>query len=382
MRSRRGKSQLLPTPQTSTTSTKEDNNFLLSSEVDEHEQDGQVIICIDSIPKRNLRLRSINKNNNNNNKSKSYSTSYSNKSYITTAFNLKKPRLLRSKSKISRSSWPFRSAGYFDKFLNFSFSFDPIPKKEMIILKRLIQRDFPYYRVIDELSDNSYNLLFEKELWTFLLNISTIYTGEDVQGDRQKRNEVAFAAWTTLLRVYGKSRVRGGREQLQKLAVASIVLQSKLLEESDVDLKKLEKKLTKYTKVSCEKQKIEVCERKICSLLEWKLLVPSPQVILFSVLDALNLPMSLKLLVSKVLDQLIEDNLLQEYLKDSSGLLANLVISVIEIVLCDFFSVFQSDQINVKKVLKENLPVGSADLPSEQREKIEKAIETVMCEKV
>lgn len=270
--------------------------------------------------------------------------------------------------------------------MNFSIdSTIKISSKDSLKLKRLIQRDFPYDRVIKKLSKNSYNLLFDKEFWKFLLKISTIYTGEEVQGDLQKRNEVAFAAWTTLLRVYGgRSRVRGGEERLEGLAVASIVLQAKLLEESDVDLLKLEKKLMKLTtRLSCEKKKIELLERKICSLLEWKLLVPSPQVILFSSLDALNLPSNLKLLVSKVLDELIEDFLLQEYLitnsQNGNSLLSKLVVSVIEIVLCDFFSVFKGgNQFDVETFLKANLSVETSNLTSNQREKIEKALETVM----
>jgi hypothetical protein len=426
MRSKRGKSQLLPTPQNSTTSTKEEDKFLLSSEVDEVEVevevDGVVGLGVGSVAgglnknlsnvnsvnrvnsmssagvksERNLRSNSYNSYNdcNNFNSYNSYndcnnSNSYNdcnnfNSSY--NIFNLKKPRLLRGKSKIiSRSSsWPFRSWNSGDKFgNNFVYSFNPMSKKEMIKLKRLIQRDFPYDRVIEGLSEKTFKLLFDEDLWRFLLKISTIFTGESVQGDRQKRNEVAFAAWTTLLRVYGRSpRMRGGGEQVQKMAVASIVLQSKLLEESDVDLVKLERKMEKLTrtKVSFEKRKIEVCERRICSLLGWKLLVPSPQVLLFSILDSLNLPSSLKLLVSKVMDQLIEGFFLHDHLRDCAfGKMVNLVISVIEIVLCDFFSVFQSDQIDPQKLLKESLPVQAVPLTADQREEIEKAIETVMC---
>jgi len=268
--------------------------------------------------------------------------------------------------------------------MNFSFEFESsmkINSKDSLKLKRLIQRDFPYDRMIKKLSSNSYNLLFDKELWKFLLKISAIYTGEEIQ----KRNEIAFAAWTTLLRVYGSSRVRGGKEQLEILSVASVVLQSKLLEESDVDLMKLTKliKSKKLTNTNLAKNKIESSERKICSLLEWKLLVPSPQVILFSSLDALNLPSNLKLLVSKVLDKLIQDFLLHEYLIEGSQngnnmLLSKLVVSVIEIVLCDFFSVFKSVQIDVKKFLNQNLSLEASNLNSYQREKIEKALETVM----
>ena len=377
----RGKSQLLlPTPQTSITSGKED--FLLSSEIEvEVEADYEA------------------------SSSSSYSPSTANVNYFKRnlrdsscplkSFTLKRPRLLRNRSKVvlvTRSSWPFRSNSG-DKFFNFQpdsvSDFNKkiiVESKDLMQLKRLLNRDFPYDRVIEKLSSGAEKLLFKRELWRFLLKVSTIYTGDDFEGDRQKKNEIAFAAWTTILRVYGKSRVRGGEEQLERLAIAAVVLQSKLLEESEVDLYKLENKISKLTtKTTCEKAEIEASERKICHLLDWKLLVPSPQVILFSVLDAFSLvvplPATLKLLVSKVMDELIENFMLQEYLKErdeEEGLLSGLVISVIEIVLTDFFSVFQEGRIDAKKVLQEGLKVEGTVLSSEQRGKIEKAIETVM----
>ena len=369
---------LLPTPQTSITSGKED--FLLSSEIEvDVEADYEA------------------------SSSSSYSPSTANVNYFKRnlrdsscplkSFTLKRPRLLRNRSKVvlvTRSSWPFRSNSG-DKFLNFQpdsvSDFNKkiiVESKDLMQLKRLLNRDFPYKRVIEKLSSGAEKLLFKRELWRFLLKVSTIYTGDDFEGDRQKKNEIAFAAWTTILRVYGKSRVRGGEEQLERLAIAAVVLQSKLLEESEVDLYKLENKISKLTtKTTCEKAEIEASERKICHLLDWKLLVPSPQVILFSVLDAFSLvvplPATLKLLVSKVMDELIENFMLQEYLKErDEGLLSGLVISVIEIVLTDFFSVFQEGRIDVKKVLQEGLKVEGTVLSSDQRGKVEKAIETVM----
>lgn len=363
--------QLLPTPQNSTTSSgKEDYlSALTSSELDEE-------------------------NFNRHGSAKKRKLSHS--------FVLKRPRLLRSSSnsrasitKTLSSSWPFRSNPS-DKFFNF-FAGDQNANCSKysknyfnLQLKRLLQRDFPYDRVIGNLSQAARRMLFTKDLWTFLLKVATIYTGEDVKGDLQKRNEVAFAAWTTLLRFYAlMRRVRGGEGQVEKMAIASIVIQAKLLEEADVDLVKLERKLTKLGRFKVSKSEIEVNEGKICNLLGWKLLVPSPQVILFTLLDNVgvhvSLPASLKLLVSKVLDGLIEDFFLQEYYEsvDNCGKLAGIVATVAEIVLGDFFSVFQvAGRVDVGKVFKENLAVGGVEVTVELRTRIEKAIETVMSENV
>lgn len=180
---------------------------------------------------------------------------------------------------------------------------------------------------------------------------------------------------------------------MRKLAVASVVLQSKLLEEADVDLSKLEKKLTPLLRVSASK--IQESERKIAKLLQWKLLTPSPQVILFTALDSLPLTLatSLKLLVSKVMDRLIEGFFLQELLQFSGDdfNLTSIVASVIEIVLADYFSVFPLSssgsgvddiqlQLQLQSTTKTKTKTNTFEekLPKQFKERIEKAIETVV----
>ena len=286
----------------------------------------------------------------------------------------------------SNSSWPFRSNSVSDTV---PFEFDltvDLDKVPLDRLKRTLQRDFPYVRIINRMKDRIKKLLFDRELWTFLLNVSAIYSGPEIHGDCHKKNEIAFAAWTTLLRVYAACRVRG-LEQLHRLAVACVTLQAKLLEESDVDLVKLERKLVKLTDTQpLSKDLIQAAEKKITSLLNWKLLVPSPQVILFLCLDVLNaaglaLSASLKLLVSKVLDVLITDFVIHEYLQHHQDTInmASVVVAVIESVLEDYFSTFQNAN-SSREAIKKYLPIKAASLTVKFKEKIEKAIEKIMSE--
>lgn len=358
---KRGSSQLLPTPQTSTTSSTWDKadyeDLLLSSELD------------------------------NSNDNKNLLKSFTLKPPV-----LKRPRLLRSCSTVRnttrynncKSSWPFRSASCAERF---DFTELVVSVKasnsnvDALRLKQALERDFPYNRAIEQLTPYVKGLLFDKTLWPFLLKVSTIYAGDNVQGDRQKRNEIALAAWTTLLRVYAKCRIRGGSEQVERLAIAAVVLQSKLLEESDVDLVKLTRKLTKITPTAIEKTKIEADERKICGSLSWKLLTPSPQVILFLALDVLSgsisIPTSLKLLVSKVLDRLIEEYFVQEYC-EGGRMVGDLVRLVLDMVLTDFFSVFYDKKIEISELLEGVLPSDRINVSQEMRSKIERAVEGVV----
>ena len=285
----------------------------------------------------------------------------------------KRPRMLRSTRHTtkSNSSWPFRSNSI-NSCPEQLVPFDSSPLQ--LRFKRVKASSFPYARAITKLTPTARSLIFDPKLWALLLRLSTIYAGECGQGgDTQKRNEIAFAAWTTLLRVYGVCAVRGGAEEMKKLAVAAVVLQSKLLEEADVDLVKLAKKLTWVSAA-----KIEESERKISKLLRWKLLTPSPQVILFAALDAMSVQLSaaLKLLASRVLDKLIEEFFLHELLSSSPEVfdLVNVVGCVIEIVLEDFFSVFplpQGEKFAADFKMEKRLP-------EKYRERIERAIEVVV----
>ena len=339
--------QLLPTPQTSTASTaswsKED--FGYSSEIEEI----------------------------------SVNTSASSISASLSSF--KRPRMLRSVSAklknplVSNSSWPFRSTSSADQDTTLSLEPESNNSTFRTRFKRVQSCSFPYARAVKKLAPSGSKLIFAPGLWTLLLKLSTVYAGDDLQGgDRQKRNEIAFAAWTTLVRVYCVCRIRGGESEIRKLAVAAVVLQSKLLEEADVDLGKLEKKLSVLIRVP--KDKLEESERKIAKLLHWKLLTPSPQVILFTALDGLplTLPMKVKLLASKVLDSLIEDFFLQDLLQHAPDEfdLVDVVCGVIGTVLDDFFSVFP----------RPNRPPGGL-FPAVKLSKgflgrIERAIETVV----
>lgn len=339
---KRGARQLLPTPQTSTTSTtswvKED--FEGSSEID--------VILVEEHD----------------------------------SFDFKVNNSIRR----VHSSWPFRSNSGKSDF-NFVES---LTDNLTIQLKRASSRDFPYFRAMNRLNDREKGLLFDRKLWKFLLTVSTVYSGTDLQGDRQKRNEIAFAAWTTLLRVYSLTRVRG-LQQLDRLAVASVTLQAKLLEEADVDLVKLERKISKSTETKISKDLLKATERRISSLLDWKLLTPSPQVFLFLCLDVLSasgldLPTTLKLLVSKVLDVLIEDYFIHDYLRDveheeqaETGI-ASLVVSVIETVLGDFFSAFPETATESLKNIQLHLPIKPVNLPTRFKERIEKSIEKIINE--
>lgn len=310
--------QMLPTPQTSTTSwSKED--FKYSSGIEEM-----------SINDFNVDIEFL--------------------QCCTT----KRPRMLRSftaklkNTTLINSSWPFRPVSSF-KVLD--------PRTSQVLLlndpsifrlrfKRVCASIFPYSVIMKKLSGRSRSLLFDKKLWVLLLKLSSIYTGVGEESkttsiEYQKRNEIAFASWTTLLRLYGTTRIRNGESELKNLALTSVILQSKLLEEADVDLCKLEKKLEWM-----KREKIEEHERKICGILRWKLLTPSPQVILFSSLDLLSsttaplLPSSVKLLVSQVLDRLIEDYFFQDILLSSDLNIHDTISSIIYIVLNDLFSVF------------------------------------------
>lgn len=377
MRKRGTNQSLLPTPQTSTTSSTWDkDDYEVSSEVEEGEEN------VNLRGKRILRV-----------------FSEDNLLLLPPPLSNKRPRLLRSSVKTSynwnslkfKSSWPFRSSNPKEK-IDFFFeeSFVSVScgrvdlLKENGRLRRALERDFPYERAIEGLSASGKRLLFDEKLWKFLIKVATIYAGEDVEGDRQKRTEIAFASWTTLLRVYGKIRVRGGEAQLERLAVAAVVLQSKLLEESDVDLVKLTRKLGKLTTTLMQKNKIEANERKIAALLDWKLLTPSPQVILFLLLDALSgsipIPTSLKLLVSKVLDKLIEGFFVQEYLLGGGcGRMGRMVRLVIEAVLEDFFSAFQGGGgFKIGEILSATPAIECESRVSELKKKIELAIEEIV----
>lgn len=207
-------------------------------------------------------------------------------------------------------------------------------------LKGALKRDFPYVRVIPGLTATIRARLMEKKLWLFLIRAAQVYTGSS-RSHRQKYTEIAFAAWTTLVRFYGKCEARG-EGQFLRLALAAVLLQAKLLEEADVDMSKLEKHRHFPQMASFDRGLLEASERRIAEVLGWKLLVPSPQVILFLCLDVIGavlaVPMKLKLLVARTLDRLIEDFVLQECLGvgDVNGVFG-LVLQVLEGVLTDFF---------------------------------------------
>lgn len=362
---KRGQRQLLPTPQTSTTSTTcwikdSRDNCVTSSEIDfQNEFENQTELNDQAEIKNQFEFDFVQLDENE-------------------LFNYERDDKKRLKK--NYSSWPYRR----NYKLNFQID-SRIPIKE---LENILKRDFPYNFVIKEkLNDRIKNLLFDKDLWKFLLNLSTIYSGSDPNGgDRQKRNEIAFASWTTILRVYAIKKIRG-MDQLNKLTVTSIILQAKLLEEADVDLNKLEKKLSKLTDTPISKESIKLTERKISSILNWKLLIPSPQVILFLCLDildaaGLSLTTTLKLLVSKVMDHLIETFFIHEFLLTTIGKekgIASLVVVVIETVLDDFFSLFPP-KINPKELIKLYLPIKPAKLSKKFKKKIEDAIESIMNE--
>lgn len=364
---KKGTRQLLPTPQTSTTSTtswiKDDFGCAGSSEID-------VILLEEEFINNELIV--------NGNLCVLKSAAKDNLNFINT-FTFP-PHFT--------SSWPFRSLKSASTSAKSPLRFNE--KVPLDQLNRAVSRDFPYFRVLRGVNGRIENLLFDRELWKFLLNISTIYSGSDAQGDRQKRNEIAFAAWTTILRVYSVARVHGAI-QLYRFAVAAVTLQAKLLEEADVDLVKLERKLAKLTKFPVSQEKIKATERKISSLLHWKLLTPSPQVFLFLCMDVLStlgpsaVPASLKLLVSKVLDVLIQSHFIHEYLRQQKQRdegncgIAPLVVAVLEIVLDDFFSAFPASPLNSKSI-QGRLPVPAAELSDEFKRKIGEAIETIMNE--
>ena len=276
-------------------------------------------------------------------------------------------------------------------------------------LNRALEVDFPYMRGIKRLREGKIENLFDKNLWNFLLKLSENYSPDDRQG----RTEIAFGAWTNLLRFYGTiegKKARGGLELLERLAVGCVVLQAKLLEEGEMDLVKLGK-LLKNRKTRMRlygtagvikssastkligKDQIETTERRISRVLKWKLSVPSPQTILFLCLDVLGtrikIPSSLKMMVGKALEVLIERFFLQDKLKeifiscnktDKTDGLGALVVGILEWVLVDFFSAFQSSEKikNLKKLITEIIPIRPINFNCKNVKEIEEAIEIVV----
>jgi hypothetical protein len=260
------------------------------------------------------------------------------------------PRIIRNSS-----SWPFtlndpRKSITADTFITGLVEFyhqrrkalDAEPIESLESLRLALTRQFPYAKAFNKIiSTKRKNLILQDETVDKIMNdVACIYAGSTLF-DLQKQTEIVFCAWTTLLQYACTKRILRD-EQLPVLALAATVLQAKLMDEADVNIGELLKKTG--LKETFEVEDVKVWERRISTALQFKILYPTPQVLLFLFFDNLDsfisVPLTTKLVCGLVLDNLMQSGAFRQMILDSPDRFSRiglLVLGVMFEVLAYFY---------------------------------------------
>ncbi len=228
-----------------------------------------------------------------------------------------RPQMLQNTAipRLRNSSWPFslndpRKSISADVFITglveFFYQRKPVSIQSLEALRLVLRRQFPYHDAFDRiLSTKRKALILQSDSIDKIMNsIAQIYAGNSVF-DLQKQNEIVFCAWTTLVQYACTKRILRN-EQLPILAAVATILQAKLMDEADINIEILLKK-TGLKAFSADE--IKVWEIRVSSAVQFKLLYPTPHVILFLLFDNLDafvpVPLTFKLICGLVLDNLL-----------------------------------------------------------------------------
>ena len=255
--------------------------------------------------------------------------------------------------RIRNSSWPFtlndpRKSITADAFISGLVEFyhqrksavEPIESLEA--LRLALTQQFPYAKAFDKVISTKHKhlILQDASIDKIMNEIAHLYSGSTVF-DLQKQTEIVFCAWTTLLQYACTKRIIRN-DQLPILAAASTVLQAKLMDEADVNIESMLRKTG--LKDLFEAEEIKAWERRVSSALQFKILYPTPQVLLFLLFDNLDafvtVPLTIKLVCSLVLDNLLHSGVFRGIILESPdrfGRIGPLVFGIMLEVLVYFY---------------------------------------------
>lgn len=269
-----------------------------------------------------------------------------------------RPQMIQKSTPPTRnrpSSWPFNVndsrkslsadafmtglVDFYHRRLAFDEEFESLAS-----LRLALRRQFPYAQAFDKIkSVRRKHLILQSETVDRIMNsIARVYAGSSLF-DLQKQSEIVFCAWTTLLQYACAKRIPRD-DQLPVLAVAATVLQAKLMDEADVNVESLLKKTGGLNEFTITAKEVKMWERRVSSALQYKILYPSPHILLFLFLDNLDafvpVPLTTKLVVGLVLDNLMYSGTFRQMILDSPGRfnrIGLLVFGVVAEVLAYFY---------------------------------------------
>lgn len=266
-----------------------------------------------------------------------------------------RPQMIQNpvEPRLSKTSWPFsfnnsRKTVTGDAFINgmLEFYFQKLafgePVTSIDALRLALRRQFPYEKALSRvISVRRRDLIICDESTDAMMNsIAQVFAGSSLF-DLQKQTEIVFCAWTTMLQYACKRRIIRD-DHVPLLTAASTILQAKLMDEADVNVESLLKKAACLKDLTADQ--VKIWERRVSGALKYKILYPTPHVLLFLFLDNLDafvsVPKTTKLVAGLVLDNLMASGVFRQLILQSPqrfGRIGTLVFGVLVEVLAHFY---------------------------------------------